>query len=135
MTLAEDIACATLHCGIDDLNMLDGIKYCLEELVDEAELSYLRVDMNSVLRALIARGLRSLYYGIQERIFELESEGDDGNNETIEALKKLNPIDDMESYLNCSDSYVWIEKNYDIYHKHLQYLLDIFEDNTGFYIE
>ena len=143
ITSREDLLMELFHCGIADLGLIDDIGYdacdVLAQIGVNAGLEARYLDINSYVRGAFECGFDEIQSSIDDRIEELENEEqscglDDDEQEELEAIRKLNPWEDIDTFNNCIDTHVWFEKNAEIYHKYLSDALDSFHEGTGFEI-
>lgn len=143
----EDFMMNLLNCGVLDLALIDGVGYDWCDILDDEILGEILSDrsrqrdtLNYIMRCVVEYGIDQIKTAVADRICELEAipnerELDAGEAEELEALRTLNPEEDIESYHNYIDTSVWFEKNSDVYHTYLEKSLDEFCEGTGFEIE
>ena len=135
MSAKEDLLMTILGCGSMDLAMLDAVGYDFDEIIDQLDGNPIQdVGFNGLMRAVVDVGIIKIRQAVDGRIEELAGYDDLSEDEDAElkALRNLDPDDDIRSYHNCLDTYVWFEKSGDIYRQYLPEALDEFEGNTGF---
>lgn len=140
MTGTQSLLCEMLSCGTLDLELLDRVGYDWDEVLERAEWPSVEIDFNVLMRAVVDVGIINIRDAVNDRIGELEAsqkawEGlSDEDFEELEALRGLDPDNDIRSYHNCLDTHVWFEHNGSIYRRYLSSALDSFEDNVGFFL-
>lgn len=142
----EDFLMNLLNCGVLDLKLIDGVGYDWCDILDGETLGEMLSDgsgqretLNYIMRRVVEFGIDQLTTAVADRICELEAipderELDVDEEEELEALRTLNPEEDIESYHNFIDTHVWFENNADVYRTYLQEALDDFTEGTGFEI-
>lgn len=142
----EDFLMNLLNCGVLDLKLIDGVGYDWCDILDGETLGEMLSDgsgrretLNYIMRRVVEFGTDQLTTAVADRICELEAitnerELDADEEEELEALRTLNPEEDIESYHNFIDTHVWFENNADVYRTYLQEALDDFTEGTGFEI-
>ena len=135
-----------LNCGVLDLKLIDGVGYEWCDILDGETLGEMLSDgsrqretLNYIMRRVVEFGIDQLTTAVADRICELEAipnerELDADEEEELEALRTLNPEEDIESYHNFIDTHVWFENNAAVYRTYLQEALDDFTEGTGFEI-
>ena len=136
-----------LECGILDLNMLDGCEYDFYDVLQECNSFTEKPKLNDILYGAICIYQRNIQEKINERISELDDlmeELDDyGEADTEEfseyekeqaALKKLNPCEDIELFINSIDTSIYIkdEQKKATYNKYLSDIVNEEDDRLGF---
>ena len=142
----EDFLMNLLNCGILDLKLIDDVGYDWCDILDGETLGEMLSDgsrqretLNYIMRRVVEFGIDQLTTAVADRICELEAipnerELDADEEEELEALRTLNPEEDIESYHNFIDTHVGFENNADVYRTYLQEALDAFAEGTGFEI-
>ena len=142
----EDFLMNLLNCGVLDLKLIDDVGYDWCDTLDGETLGEMLSDgsgrretLNYIMRRVVEFGTDQLTTAVADRICELEAitnerELDADEEEELEALRTLNPEEDIESYHNFIDTHVWFENNADVYRTYLQEALDDFTEGTGFEI-
>lgn len=142
----EDFLMNLLNCGVLDLKLIDDVGYDWCDILDGEMLGEMLSDgsrqretLNYIMRRVVEFGIDQLTTAVADRICELEAitnerELDVDEEEELEALRTLNPEEDIESYHNFIDTHVWFENNADVYRTYLQRALDDFAEGTGFEI-
>lgn len=133
----EDFLMNLLNCGVLDLKLIDDVGYDWCDILSDG--SGQRETLNYIMRRVVEFGIDQLTTAVADRICELEAipderELDVDEEEELEALRTLNPEEDIESYHNFIDTHVWFENNADVYRTYLQEALDDFTEGTGFEI-
>lgn len=143
MTGAESLLCELMDCGSMDLKMLDDVNLSWVDILNEYGESGIP-DFDSLMRAVVVVGLRNLQERIRQSVEDEEREFDrtmasddeiEEHDDKIEALKELDPFEDIHSYHNCLDTHVWFEKHEELYKQYCEPLVEEFYDETGFEIE
>lgn len=156
MTKQEEILTNLLDCGTDDLKLLNDIRYDLDDI-----LEYLKecgnFNINSIFREVFKKGAIDLNYAFIERKEEIREqileemqtakeeypdydlENDEDYQELVNDLdlldnEKLNPIEDLDYYLNYQDTHVYME-HIDFYRKYMSDVVDTIETNMGWEFE
>ena len=156
MTTQEEILTNLLDCGTDDLKLLEDIKYDLDDI-----LEYLKesgdFNINSIFREVFKKGAIDLNYAFREReeeireqiLEEMKTAKDEypdydlENDEDYQTLvndlnlldnEKLNPIEDLDYYLNYSDTHVFME-HIDFYRRYIPNVVEEIETNMGWDFE
>ena len=142
----ENFLMNLLNCGVLDLKLIDDVGYDWCDILDGETLSEMLSDgsrqretLNYIMRRVVEFGIDQLTTAVADRICELEAipnERDlDADEEAeLEALRALNPEEDIESYHDYIDTHVWFASNADVYRTYLQEALSDFADGTGFEI-
>ena len=156
MTKQEEILTNLLDCGTDDLKLLEDIEYDLYDI-----LEYLKecgnFNINSIFREVFKKGAIDLNYAFIERKEEIREqiieemqtvkeeypdydlEKDEDYQELVNDLdlldnEKLNPIEDLDYYLNYLDTHVYMEY-IEFYRKYMPDIVDTIETNMGWDFE
>ncbi len=133
----EDLLMTLLNCGSLDLKLIDDVGYDWCDVLDQLDWPRGDVDFNLLMRGVVSCGIIELREAIEERIAELDGiaqdtgELDDEEGDELDALRDLDPDEDISSYHNWLDTYVYFEAHGDVYRKYLAAAIDEFEDNTG----
>lgn len=135
VTNTEDFLMNLLHCGVLDLRLIDHVNYDWCDILDED----IPMELNSVMRRVVDFGIDQITTAVNDRICELEAipnerERDKDEETELKALRSLSPEDDILSFHNYLDTYVWLENHADVYRTNLLDALDAFADGTGFEI-
>ncbi len=120
---------AVLECGTGDLCMLDDIRYDLGEIVESLLGEGLKPTLNRILGEVFRKGTEEMAQFISDRLCE---PCEDDSDETLAALRSLDPERDIGWYCNCLDTHVYFEQNEDVYRKYLEYEISIVEENMGY---
>ena len=143
----DDFLISILHCEVLDLGLIDDVGYNWCDILDSETLGEMlsggsrqRETLNYLMRRVVDFGIEQITTAVDDRICELEAipnerELDADEKEELSALRALNPEEDIDSYHNFVDTYVWFENNADVYHTYMQKALDNFAEGTGFEIE
>ena len=137
----EDLLCCLLNCGDLDINLLSDCGYELCDIVDDCKATFGEVNINNLVRIMFDYGLRDIETAINDRICEIEAVAgerdlDEDEENELEALRGLEPFDDIQSFHNFIDTHIWVDDDgkKETYKKYLQEALDEFEKMTGFEI-
>ena len=156
MTKQEEILTNLLDCGTEDLKLLEDIKYDLYDILEYLK-EYGSVNINSIFREVFDKGAIDLNYAfieqkdeIREQILEemqtakeeypdYDLEKDEDYQELVNDLdlldnEKLNPMEDLDYYLNWQDTHVYME-HIEFYRKYIPDVVDTIETNMGWEFE
>ncbi len=139
-TGAESLLCEIFSCGSLDLKLLDDVGYGWDEVLDQIDWPQEGLDLNDLLRGVFSVGIIKLRDAVGDAICELEAielnerDLDDDEREALEALRQLDPDNDVQSYHNFLDTHVWFEHHGAVYRRYLKDAVEGFEENTGFCI-
>lgn len=133
----DNFLMAILECGIDDLRLIDGVKYDWRDIIDR---ECLPVDINVLMEMVIRHGYDQIEQSVNVRIDTLRSTVMDHKlteeqSEELRELDKLRPHEDFEAYYNWIDTHVWCVRHEEIYKRYLMKALDSFADGTGIEID
>lgn len=137
----DDLLCEFLNCGYSDLSLLKDVNYAYCDVIKETKEIFGNIDLNSIMQTVFEMGLRDIETAINDRIAQIEAienkrELDTDEQEELDCLRQLNPIEDTEQYHNYLDTSIWWkDENKCGYEKYLEEALDKFYDMTGFEIE
>lgn len=141
MTGTQSLLCEMLSCGTMDLELLDRVGYDWDEVLGQLDWPHGEgFTFNRLMRAVVDVGIIYIRDAVNDRIGELETaqkvwEGlSDKELEELDALRELDPDNDIRSYHNCLDTHVWFEHNGSVYRRYLPEAIDSFEDNVGFFL-
>ena len=155
MTKQEEILTNLLDCDTSDLELLEDIEYDLYDIVEY--LKYGSFNINSIFREVFEKGAIDLNYAfiehkeeIREQILEeiqtikeeypdYDLEKDEDYQELVNDLdlldnEKLNPIEDLDYYLNWQNTHVYME-HIEFYRKYMPDVVDTIETNMGYDFE
>ena len=156
MTKQEEILTNLLDCGTSDLELLEDIEYDLYDILEYLK-EYGSFNINSIFRKVFEKGAIDLNYAfiehkeeIREQILEeiqttkeeypdYDLENDEDYQELVNDLylldnEKLNPIEDLDYYLNWQDTHVYM-KHIEFYRKYIPDVVDTIETNMGWDFE
>ena len=156
MTKQEEILTNLLNCSTGDLKLLDDIEYDLYDIIEYLK-EYGSFNINDIFSEVFMKGAIDLKYefigrkdGIREQILEemqatkeeypdYDLEKDEDYQELVNDLdlldnEKLNPIEDLNYYLNWQDTHVYME-HIEFYRKHMPDVVDTIETNMGWDFE
>lgn len=140
MTGTQCLLCEMLSCGTMDLELLDRVGYDWDEVLEQLDWPDGEgFTFNRLMRAVVDVGTIHIREAVDDRICELvaiqnERELDDDEAKEMDALRRLDPDQDIESFFNCLDTHVWFRQNGPVYRRYLSSALDSFEDNVGFFL-
>ena len=156
MTKQEEILTNLLDCGTEDLKLLEDIEYDLCDI-----LEYLKecgsFNINDIFSEVFKKGAIDLNYAFIERKDEIREqileemqaakeeypdydlEKDEDYQELVNDLdlldnEKLNPMEDLDYYLNWQDTHVYME-HIEFYRKYMPDVVDTIETNMGWDFE
>ena len=147
MTNLQGLMMTMLDCGVADLCILDNVNYEWSNILtdkslisDIIEASEKCQAINRITMLVVDYGKSKIKERISSRINELlncaqDSRMTDFEHDELEALRTLDPDDDIRSLHNSVDSHVYFKKNGAAYHKYLSKALEDFRYGTGFEIE
>ena len=129
-----DLLFTLLKCGKADLVLLDDIEYDFNEILygcDSLDI----LNLNSLMGAVFSIGISQIEGLLEDQCEYLRVSCSD-NDKKINALKKLNPWNDIKYFGNCLGTNVYFvnDEVRKLYKTYLPEALDIFERNTGFRI-
>lgn len=135
----KSILCELLDCGYLDLNILDDADedYVLEA-IEDCKDNGIPVSLNAITDAMFLEAQTRINGEWDARLDELGSDeangyADEDELKELEAIKELNPEDDISWYCNCLDTGIYIVNDkYDVYKEYFGDLLDELEDKMGF---
>ena len=156
MTKQEEILTNLLDCSTDDLKLLEDIEYDLYDILEYLK-EYGSFNINDIFSEVFMKGAIDLKYafigrkdGIREQILEemqmtkeeypdSDLEKDEDYQELVNDLdlldnEKLNPIEDLNYYLNWQDTHVYME-HIEFYRKYMSDVVDTIETNMGWDFE
>lgn len=162
MTTQQAVLTKILNCGYCDLELLEDIKYDLDDIIQDC-IDNNDLSLNSIFRGVFYTGARNLSYAfteqkddIRDNILEaLENEKTefvDSGEMTIEELEDceehkeliadlelldsgiLNPEDDMDYFLNYTDTHVSM-KHIGFYRRWMENDVEDIESNMGWSFE
>jgi hypothetical protein len=135
----KSILCELLNCGYLDLDILDDADedYVLEA-IDDCKANGIPVSLNAITDAMFLEAQTRINGEWDARLDELGSDeangyADEDELKELEAIKELNPEEDITWYCNCLDTGIYIINNkYDVYKEYFGDLLDELENKMGF---
>lgn len=133
----EDFLMQILNCGVLDLKLIDDVGYDFCDIIDTD--STFPFSINGVMMRVFDYGFSQIENAIESRKTYLTDMRDeygisDEQKAELDALEKLDPFEDFQTYHNYIDTHVWCERNKEIYEKYLGEALDDFAEGTGFEI-
>ena len=145
-TKRDEMLCALLDCGPDDLKLIDRINYDPIDIVWTIERSGTAMSLNAILNYTFDRATKDLYDKVQaawEKVLEERDDVDpDKERDWYEYLEdksrqfaQLNPARDIEWQVNYGCTEIWFEKNEALYRKLLPDEIKEIEDLMGFDFE
>lgn len=135
----KSILCELLNCGYLDLNILDDADedYVLEA-IEDCKANGIPVSLNAITDAMFLEAQTRINGEWDARLDELGSDeandyADEDELKELEAIKELNPEEDITWYCNCLDTGIYIiNDKYDVYKEYFGDLLDELENKMGF---
>lgn len=133
----DDLLMTVLRCGTLDLEMLEGVHYDFDEIIDQLNgLPLQEAGFNGLMRAVVNVGIIHIRRAVNDRLCELEAvqmerEWDEDEAEEYQSLKMLDPDNDIQSYHNYLDTSAWFERKGEVYREYLREAVDNFVENTG----
>ena len=135
----KSILCELLNCGYLDLDILDDADedYVLEA-IEDCKANGIPVSLNAITDTMFMMAQSEINAAWDARFDELgsdEANGYAGEDELkeLEAIKELNPEEDIGWYCNCLDTGIYIVNDkYDVYKEYFGDLLDELESKMGF---
>ena len=135
----KSILCELLNCGYLDLNILDDADedYVLEA-IDDCKSNGIPVSLNAITYSMFIAAQSEINVALYERInvladYEANGNIDKDELKELEAIKELNPDEDIRWYCNCLDTGIYIANDkYDVYKEYFGDLLDELEGKMGF---
>lgn len=138
----KDLLTVLLDCGYLDLRVIENCEYDFSELLEEVrDMGYEKPNLNNLAYAMFHVGTRDISSSIENRIGDLSADSESLNQEDqeeLQALKQLEPFEDIESFHNYIDTSIYFscsDEKRDIYMKYCESELDHFSQNTGFSID
>lgn len=137
----KELLRALLCCGNDDLSMLDDTEYDFFDVIQSIWNDDAIPTLNRIMEEIFIFGIIDLKDAIENKISEYEDElkwldpqeakALDIKN-IINALKYLNPDEDVEYYCNCQDTSVSLYDPDDTYKQFLSKEISEIERKMGF---
>lgn len=135
----KSILCELLDCGYLDLNILDDADedYVLEA-IENCKANGIPVSLNAITDAMFMEAQTRINGEWDARLDELGSDeangyADEDELKELEAIKELNPEEDITWYCNCLDTGIYITNDkYDVYKEYFGDLLEELEGKMGF---
>ena len=135
----KSILCELLDCGYLDLDILDDADedYVLEA-IEDCKANGIPVSLNTITDSMFLEAQTRINGEWDARLDELGSDkangyADEDELKELEAIKELNPEDDIQWYCNCLDTGIYIVNDkYDVYKEYFGDLLEELENKTGF---
>jgi len=136
----KTILCALLDCGYLDLQILDDTdEDFLMEAIEDLQNLEIPISLNAITDTMFLEAMCKIREAWDARLDELESDKANGypleqeELEELEAIRELNPEEDISWYCNCLDTGIYIiNGKYDVYQKYFGDLLDDLENKMGF---
>lgn len=141
ITSREDFLMTFIGCGLYDLKLIDDVQYDWGDVFSYLDLSYCgERKLPAIMSAVFSLGKDNLAETIEKRIYYLEdTEGtygiSDEQRDELNALKELDPYEDLQEYHNYLDTHVTCVNHEGIYKSYLSEALADFADGTGFEVE
>lgn len=128
-----------LDCRPNDLEMLEECTYEVYDLVETAREIDEHPTLNNYIEAMFKIGLSVLRDSINDLMVDLEQEAASGeltddDREKLAQIRKLNPTEDIEMFINFRDTHITFAKNEELYQKYFEENLEHFHNGTGFWI-
>lgn len=135
----KSILCELLDCGYLDLDILDDADedYVLEAIGD-CRANGIPVSLNVITDAIFLEAQTRINGEWDARLDELGSDeandyADEDELKELEAIKELNPEEDITWYCNCLDTRIYIiNDKYDVYKEYFGDLMEELENKMGF---
>lgn len=135
----KSILCELLDCGYLDLDILDDADedYVLEA-IEDCKANRIPVSLNAITDAMFLEAQTRINGEWDARLDELGSDeangyADEDELKELEAIKELDPEEDISWYCNCLDTGIYIiNDKYDVYKEYFGDLLDELEGKMGF---
>lgn len=135
----EEILKVLLECGSLDLQMLDGVGYDLEEIVNVLLGEGIKPTLNAIMGEIFRKGQSELIEAVDEAIRERKEQQNNADDAEykwlqgeIDELESLNPEEDMNWYCNCLATSCRFSNNEEIYRKYILEEISNIEYNMGF---
>lgn len=135
----KSILCELLDCGYLDLDILDDAdEDFVLEAIEDCKANGIPVSLNAITDAMFMMAQSEINAAWDARVDELGSDKANGyageyEIKELEAIKELNPEEDISWYCNCLDTGIYIiNDKYDVYKKYFGDLLDELEGKMGF---
>lgn len=161
MAKQDEIFATLLECEIDDLNLLDDINYDLDDIL-KGLIKNNSLSLHNIFTKIFIKGAIELQERFNLRAEEIkqkindifieekekwinsgETQGEFEESEKYKELindlrlienEELNPENDLDYYLNCLDTHVYM-KNIDFYRKWMEGEVEDIEIKMGFNFE
>ena len=138
----KSVLCELLDCGYLDLSILDDADedYVLEA-IEDCKANRIPVSLNAITDCMFFNAQTEIHQSIVSRFDELEDDvenkcADEDELKELEAIKELNPEEDITWYCNCLDTGIYIcNDKYNVYKEYFGDLLDELENKMGFEFE
>lgn len=137
MSHLEDFVCEFLHCGYQDLKLIDDVNYDWNDIFEYVKPIGEEFDINYLMSAVIEYGITQLEGDVSERRDEL-ADKIVSNNFTPEERKEYDEIyhldatSDVGYEVNGLDTRVFFKKNKEEYIKYFKESIGYFGYMTGF---
>lgn len=135
----KSILCELLDCGYLDLDILDDAdEDFVLEAIEDCRANGIPVSLNAITDTMFMMAQSEINAAWDARLDELGSDEANGyageyELEELEAIKELNPEEDITWYCNCLDTGIYIVNDkYDVYKEYFGVLMDELEDKMGF---
>ena len=132
----DDLLTELLDCGYADLTVLEDCEYDFCDVIEYCKDAGMSLNLNSLAWSMFQIGIADIRRAVEDRLDELEikDELNEEEQEELDALKELDPDEDIESFHNWLDTSVWFSKNGEVYRKYVNEAIDEFAENTGYSI-
>lgn len=135
----KSILCELLDCGYLDLNILDDAdEDFVLEAIEDCKANGIPVSLNAITDAMFYRAQMELNAAWDARLDEIGSDVENGyaseyEVKELEAIKELNPEEDVTWYCNYLDTGIYIVNDkYEVYLEYFGDLMAELENKMGF---
>lgn len=135
----KSILCELLDCGFLDLNILDDAdEDFVLEAIEDCKAHGIPISLNAITECMFLNAQTEIHQSIVSRFDELEDNmenkcADEDKLKELEAIKELNPEEDINWYCNYLDTGIYIVNDkYDVYKEYFGDLMDELENKMGF---
>jgi len=138
----KSILCDLLDCGYLDLQILDDAREdFVLQAIDDCRAEDIPITLNAITDNMFANAQMEINAELDARLDEIGSDVANGyareyEIKELEAIKELNPDEDITWYCNCLDTGICIGNDkYEVYLEYFGDLLAELEDKMGFKFE
>lgn len=131
------LLCELLECGALDLQVIDGCKYDISDIIAEVKGYNEKITLSTLVMAIFnlfqneVRELIDFKLGeITDEVLRLDNSDSEIVTQLIEIeekLTRLNPFDDFELWFNYLDTNMSISTNEEIYNFYIREIDDLVE--------